>query len=207
MLCPSCRKVMHVPPSHCRKDGPRSAKRHRLSPELSQKKRELGTGVVGGAVAWTHVTRHPRYVGALVVLFVAMGIILTQQATRHNTERVSRRDPIGHAMSDLVTLRTALDLFRQDCGRFPSTRESLVALLRHPGAKGWDGPYIRTLFPDPWKHAYRYTMVRGAMRLTSDGPDGIPDTVDDLAPPLPDASVTAPIHPGAIPGRTSAPVP
>jgi general secretion pathway protein G len=185
-LCPACGKAMAVPPRLRPKEESRPAKHSQLSPELRQKKRDLEKGAASGPATWTQVTKSPRYVAVLVILFVVIGAVLTQQTTRHNTESVRRFNPIEHATSDLATLRTALEMFHKDCGRYPSTRESLLALLRRPGVRGWNGPYIRTLYPDPWKNSYRYSMTKGVMRLTSDGPDGKPDTEDDLAAPAPE---------------------
>lgn len=191
-LCPSCGRAMTIPPKFRQKDGTSRLKRNRLSPELLQKKRELKQAVLSGAATWSQATRSPRYVAALVILFVVLGTVLTQQVTRHHTETVRRFNPAQHATYDLTTLRTALEMFHKDCGRYPSTRESLAALLRRPGAKGWDGPYIKTLYPDPWKNAYRYSLTQGMMRLTSDGPDGTPDTADDIAAPAPDMNLIYP---------------
>ena len=36
----------------------------------------------------------------------------------------------------------ALDLFRIDVGRYPTTAEGFEALLHDSGTEGWDGPYI-----------------------------------------------------------------
>lgn len=203
LVCPACGKAVAVP-SGLRPKAGAPDRRKRLSAELRQKQRELAKGADIGAGALARLTGSPRYVAVLVILFVVMGVVLTQRATRHHTEKVRRSDPVQHATYDLATLRTALELFRQDCGRYPSTRESLVGLLRHPGARGWDGPYIKTLYPDPWKNAYRYSLVRGEVRLTSDGPDGKPGTGDDLeAPPAPAPPAGAPV----IPGQTAAPGP
>lgn len=54
---------------------------------------------------------------------------------------------------------TALDAFRLDMGRYPSTNEGLQALVVQPaGASRWNGPYLRkNLIPkDPWGNDYQY---------------------------------------------------
>lgn len=205
--CPSCGKAMAVPAKLRPKDDTKHAKRGRLSPEMRQKQRDLERAGDSGAKTWTRVTKSPRYVAALVILFVVVGAVLTQQTTRHNTEKVRRSNPLEHTTSDLATLRTALEMFHKDCGRYPSTRESLEALLRNPRVRGWDGPYIKTLFPDRWKNSYRYSMVKGEMRLTSDGPDGKPDTSDDITAPAPDMNLIFPTNPVVTPGRPESPLP
>jgi general secretion pathway protein G len=54
---------------------------------------------------------------------------------------------------------TALDAFRLDMGRYPTTSEGLTALVAQPsGATRWNGPYLRkNLIPkDPWGNNYQY---------------------------------------------------
>jgi general secretion pathway protein G len=59
----------------------------------------------------------------------------------------------------LQELGAALDLYRLELGRYPSTEEGLEALVRAPhGSDGWNGPYLRKrqVPLDPWGNAYRY---------------------------------------------------
>ncbi len=53
---------------------------------------------------------------------------------------------------------TALDAFRLDTGRYPTTEEGLQALREKPsGVENWSGPYLPKELPvDPWKNAYVY---------------------------------------------------
>jgi len=53
---------------------------------------------------------------------------------------------------------TALDAFRLDIGRYPTTEEGLKALREKPSnADNWTGPYLPKEIPlDPWKNAYAY---------------------------------------------------
>lgn len=192
-FCPACSKLIAMPHPN-RGMNSRSSHKRGLSPDLRQKQRELRLAHGKGAESWTRITRSPRYVAALVILFVVMGVVLTQRATRHNTETVHRFNPHERARSDLANLRIALEVYHRDCGRYPSTRENLLALLRRPRAKGWDGPYIKTLIPDPWKNSYRYSLSKGVMRLSSDGPDGRPDTGDDIEATPPDMNLIYPTN-------------
>ncbi len=74
---------------------------------------------------------------------------------------------------------TALDAFRLDMGRYPSTNEGLQALILAPGgnANRWNGPYLRkNLIPkDPWSNDYQYRAPGqhsgGAFDLYSLGAD------------------------------------
>ncbi|MGH8009100.1 MAG: type II secretion system major pseudopilin GspG, partial [Candidatus Binatia bacterium] len=53
---------------------------------------------------------------------------------------------------------TALDTFRLDVGRYPTSQEGLDALRQRPsGLERWDGPYLKKeIPPDPWGKPYTY---------------------------------------------------
>lgn len=75
-------------------------------------------------------------------------------------------------------LGTALDLFKLDVGRYPSTQEGLQALQQNPGnVAGWEGPYLKKDVPrDPWGGPYQYRSPgeHGEYDLASFGSDGAP---------------------------------
>jgi general secretion pathway protein G len=53
----------------------------------------------------------------------------------------------------------ALDLFRLEVGRYPSTSEGLEALVSQPSdASNWNGPYLKKskVPKDPWGSDYHY---------------------------------------------------
>jgi len=62
------------------------------------------------------------------------------------------------AAVQVENLGAALDTFRLDVGRYPSTQEGLDALERKPSsADRWDGPYLKKEVPlDPWGRRYVY---------------------------------------------------
>ncbi|MHC1724949.1 MAG: type II secretion system major pseudopilin GspG [Syntrophobacteraceae bacterium] len=61
------------------------------------------------------------------------------------------------AKSQIALFGGALDQFRLDVGRYPSTQESLEALRKNPGVDHWDGPYLPKDVPgDPWGKPYMY---------------------------------------------------
>src|SRR6059036_1718226 len=62
------------------------------------------------------------------------------------------------AKLQMAELGGSLQLFYQDCGRYPTSREGLEALVRNPGLGSWRGPYLnRGIVPkDPWKRDYVY---------------------------------------------------
>ncbi len=60
------------------------------------------------------------------------------------------------AASQMKSIADALDRYRLDTGRFPSTDEGLQALSANPGnLQGWSGPYMNNdVPPDPWGAPY-----------------------------------------------------
>lgn len=82
------------------------------------------------------------------------------------------------ARVQIELLGTALDQFKLDVGRYPTTQEGLQALQRNPGnVVGWEGPYLKKEVPlDPWGRAYQYRSPgeHGEYDLASLGADGAP---------------------------------
>ncbi len=81
------------------------------------------------------------------------------------------------AKTQIEMLGQALDAFRLDVGRYPSTTEGLNALVTNPGVDGWNGPYLKKGLPnDPWKRPYIYQSPgeHGDYDLVSYGADGAP---------------------------------
>ena len=82
------------------------------------------------------------------------------------------------AKAQIELFGEALDQFRLDTGRYPTTSEGLEALIRNPGVEGWDGPYLRkNIVPkDPWGRPYHYQSPgsHGDYDLFSYGADGAP---------------------------------
>jgi len=84
------------------------------------------------------------------------------------------------ASTQTKLLRGAIENFRLDVGRYPTTQEGLAALITKPSdpliASRWRGPYADGEVPlDPWKNPYQYS-VPGAngqpFALFSMGSDG-----------------------------------
>lgn len=79
------------------------------------------------------------------------------------------------AKAQIALFGGALDQFRLDAGRYPSSQEGLEALRKNPGLDRWDGPYLPKDIPvDPWGKAYIYRCPgeHGDYDLISLGADG-----------------------------------
>lgn len=66
------------------------------------------------------------------------------------------------ARSQIELLGAALDSYRLDNGRYPTSAQGLEALRTHPDVNpvpnNWRGPYLRRAVPlDPWDGPYIYT--------------------------------------------------
>jgi general secretion pathway protein G len=83
------------------------------------------------------------------------------------------------ARAQLDALDKALDQFRLDVGRYPTTEEGLAVLVARPnGESSWAGPYLKKgVPPDPWGRPYLYEQPGahgGDFDLQSYGKDGRP---------------------------------
>ena len=101
--------------------------------------------------------------------------------------RYSQRKKYDVAQAELATLAYAMQIYYRDTGTFPENRDGINALFSPPPGlpdpSSWLGPYAGYHFPiDPWSHPFRYQRLDSThFCLYSDGPDGMPDTDDDLA--------------------------
>lgn len=81
------------------------------------------------------------------------------------------------AKTQIELLGAALDSFRLDNGRYPTTEEGLNSLREKPGnLSQWDGPYLPKPVPlDPWGNSYHYKSPgdHGDYDLFSYGKNGI----------------------------------
>ena len=87
---------------------------------------------------------------------------------------------IATAKAQIESLATALDGYRLDNGRYPTSAQGLDALWRKPTVDpppNWREPYLRKAIPlDPWGHPFVYVapgVVNPAgFDLSSNGADG-----------------------------------
>ena len=112
----------------------------------------------------------------LLVVIVIIGLLAGLVAPRYFDQVGKSNTKIAKAQID--ALEKALDQFRLDLGRYPTTEEGLAALYTKPqNATRWDGPYLKKQVPpDPWGNAYLYKAPgdHGDYDLYSLGADGQP---------------------------------
>lgn len=98
---------------------------------------------------------------------------------------------VGRSKSQTARLQIeelggALDIFRLETGRYPTSREGLQALVEQPGdLQGWNGPYLKKkIVPDdPWNRSYHYRAPgeHGPYDLFTLGRDGTEGGEDEDA--------------------------
>jgi general secretion pathway protein G len=80
------------------------------------------------------------------------------------------------ARAQIDAFGKALDHYRIDTGRYPSTEQGLGALMDRPQNEAkWRGPYLKKAVPpDPWDRPYQYKSPgeHGDYDLYSFGSDG-----------------------------------
>jgi general secretion pathway protein G len=112
----------------------------------------------------------------LLVVMVILGLLAALVVPSYLGRERKARSQAAKAQIEL--LGTALDTFRLDVGRYPSSQEGLQALRSQPGGVGgWDGPYLKKEIPsDPWGRPYVYVSPgeHGEYDLYSYGADGAP---------------------------------
>jgi general secretion pathway protein G len=112
----------------------------------------------------------------LLVVIVIIGLLAGYVAPRYFSQ--VGKSEVQVAKAQIESLEKALDQYRLDTRRFPSTEEGLGALMAQPASiQGWSGPYLKKAVPsDPWgrPYVYRTPGEKGEFALLSYGRDGKP---------------------------------
>jgi general secretion pathway protein G len=112
----------------------------------------------------------------LLVVVVIIGLLAGIVAPRYFGQ--VGKSEVNVARAQLDALEKALDQYRLDVGRYPSTELGLKALVERPASEPkWSGPYLRKdVPPDPWGKPYVYKLPgeKGEFDLLSYGKDGQP---------------------------------
>ncbi|HEY5264674.1 MAG TPA: type II secretion system major pseudopilin GspG [Steroidobacteraceae bacterium] len=112
----------------------------------------------------------------VVVILAVLGALVVPKVLENvDKARVSR------AQSDIRAIETALDLYRLDNFKYPTTEQGLAALVKQPVDPSItnyrSGGYLPTLPKDPWNKPYQYASPGADGRdydITTYGRDGKP---------------------------------
>jgi general secretion pathway protein G len=111
----------------------------------------------------------------LVMVLVIIGVILAMVGPRvfNSLGRASSE----RAKVQIEQIGSALELYKLDTGRYPTTQEGLNSLISAPsGVANWNGPYLKDAkyLKDPWSRdfVYRSPAEKGGFDLVSLGADG-----------------------------------
>jgi general secretion pathway protein G len=109
----------------------------------------------------------------LLVVLVIIGLLVGYVAPRYFSQ--VGKSEVKVAKAQIKALEDALDQYRIDVGRYPSSEQGLAALNSQPaGEARWQGPYLRKTVPnDPWGTPYQYRAPgeHGEFDLSSLGSD------------------------------------
>jgi len=121
----------------------------------------------------------------VMVVIVILGILASMVVP--NLLGSQERANIQKAVSDINALETSLTMYKMDNYQYPSTEQSLEALVTEtdiePAARRFpQGGYVKRLPNDPWGNEYQLLNPgeHSAMDVFSMGPDGEPGTDDDI---------------------------
>jgi general secretion pathway protein G len=128
---------------------------------------------------WIH--RERRHGGArgfslieLLIVMIILGLLASLVGPRLFQHVGQSKQKTARAQIEL--LGTALDAYRLDVGKYPTTEQGLAALRQAPaGVEKWNGPYLpRDVPADPWGNVYVYKSPgdQGPYDLYSLGADG-----------------------------------
>ena len=121
----------------------------------------------------------------VMVVIVILGILASMVVP--NLMGNKDKADIQKAVSDIVALENALDMYRLDNSVYPTTEQGLEALVHKPTISPEprnyraDG-YVKRLPQDPWRNDYLLLSPgeQGKIDIFSAGPDGQPGTEDDI---------------------------
>lgn len=112
----------------------------------------------------------------LLVVMVIIGLLAGYVGPRFFSQ--IGKSEVKTARAQIDAFEKALDQYRLDVGRYPTSEQGLQALMEAPaGTTRWTGPYLKKSVPaDPWGQPYQYRQPgeHGEFDILSWGADGKP---------------------------------
>lgn len=112
----------------------------------------------------------------LLVVMVIIGLLAGYVGPKYFSQIGKSETKVAKAQIDAI--EKALDQYRLDTGRYPSSEQGLAVLNQKPtNEPHWSGPYLKKeVPPDPWGRPYLYRSPgeHGDYDVYSYGKDGQP---------------------------------
>lgn len=119
----------------------------------------------------------------LLVVMVIIGLLAGYVGPKYFAQ--VGKSEVKAARAQMDAIEKALDQYRLDIGRYPSTEQGLTALFQRPANEArWGGPYLKKEAPpDPWGKPFQYKSPgeHGEYDLLSLGKDGQPGGTAEAA--------------------------
>jgi len=117
----------------------------------------------------------------LLVVLVVLGLLASLVAPKYFKQL--GKSEVKAARAQLAGIAKAVDLYRLDIGKFPTSEQSLLVLITKPATEPkWNGPYLQKEIPvDPWGRPYIYKSPgeHGDYDISTLGKDGAPGGDDE----------------------------
>jgi general secretion pathway protein G len=109
----------------------------------------------------------------VAILGILATIVVVNVAGRGDDARIKA------TRASIEGIKSALNIYEMDTGRYPS---SLDSLINNDGAPNWKGPYLqsRTVPADQWGTPFGFTVQEKGFEIRSAGPDKQLGSGDDL---------------------------
>ena len=112
----------------------------------------------------------------LLVVMVIIGLLAAYVGPKYFAQ--IGKSEVKTTKAQIVGLEKALQQYRLDVGRYPTTEQGLAALMTKPAnVNKWAGPYLEKSLPmDPWGRPYVFVSPgeHGDFDISSMGRDGRP---------------------------------
>ena len=125
-------------------------------------------------ISYTEIKNQGFTLLELLVVMVIIGLLAGYVGPKYFEQIGKSENKTAKAQID--ALGKALDQYRIDTGRYPSSEQGLSALYKKPGNEPkWSGPYLKKNIPnDPWDKPYIFKSPgeHGDYDLYTLGKDG-----------------------------------
>lgn len=119
----------------------------------------------------------------LLVVMVIIGLLAGYVGPKYFAQ--IGKSEVKTARAQIDAIEKALDQYRLDTGRYPTTEQGLSSLFTAPANEPrWSGPYLKKAVPpDPWGSPYQYRSPgeHGDYDLVSLGKDAQPGGTAEAA--------------------------